>query len=131
MELPGRGFGLVNSKIESAMSESFFCLITKSFSGISDGLVNITKSLLFLIFLSRACPILSIARICVYSGVVFTSEEVTPKKEYQMARTILAVVYFFVFDSSIKEEKSDASKLLLLMRLYKPPFASRQSSARM
>ena len=50
----------------------------------------------FLIVLSRACPTESVARSCVYAGEVLTSEEVTPNKEYHIARLILAVVYFLV-----------------------------------
>ena len=52
------------------------------------------------------------------------SEEVTPNREYQMARLILAVVNFLVEARSIKEDMHVASRLFFLRRLYKPPLAS-------
>ena len=59
-----------------------------------------------------------------YRGGVLTSEEVTPKKEYQIARLILALVYFFVEASFVNVDILVALKLDAIRRLYKPPSAS-------
>ena len=55
-------------------------------------------------------------------------EEVTPKKEYQIARLILAVVYFLVSERDINPDSVFASRLAPQRRLYKPPPASCISS---
>lgn len=90
----------------------------------AEGFVTIGKSVIFFTSFRIDLPTESIARTCVYAGSSFTKEEVTPKKEHQIARLILAVVYFLVSAIAVNVEILFASRLAPNKRLYKPPAAS-------